>query len=206
MGGDYVCHELGGQISDAAMIAMDGVERVLAKMSDHIELKKVDRPLMLQRLRMLEQALLVRSGRGGVWVTERSLSEISRLKKAMLDLRKNPKTPWRLLGAEISTVIKSDSVIDTLNTISELAPTPRRRINPIDLLVGQELVHLFESTFERDATSARNADGKLRETPFITFAQAVLHEFGIDRAPETIIRAKTNRGRRTDAKRGGLGD
>ena len=125
---------IGEQISDAAMIAMDGVERILAKMHDAPKidlgrLEKIDRQLLLYELQQCERKYL-RLRNPSLHLTRPGLKRLKDLRGLLHD----PKPPWRLLGV--------DDAVGTLTSKLDAflaGPSTPLDDNPKELLVGQDL-------------------------------------------------------------------
>jgi len=129
-------------------------------------------------------------------LNERNLTKLSRLKYLLRDIHNDPATPWHLLGEETANILKSDRVIQRLDSVLACKATPRLQANPIELLVGQDLPFIFKRLFGIDARRSRSDDQTLLPGPYLDFAQAVLSEMGIRYSNESISRALTNRGYR----------
>jgi hypothetical protein len=184
---------IGEQISDAAMIAMDGVGRILAKMHDAPKidlgrLEKIDRQLLLYELQQCERKYL-RLRNPSLHLTRPGLKRLKDLRGLLHD----PKLPWRLLGV--------DDAIGTLTSKLHAflaGPLTPLDANPKELLVGQDLAFVYRKFLGARPRLSRNPRKyKVYDTPFFVFIRAVQLEMEIEPSPNgTIARYLDDRGHR----------
>ena len=150
---------------------------------------QIDQGVLLQELQRCTTWWSERSGLGrggGFRLTQQNLKRLGQLKRLLRDLRNDPDTPWRQLGEKTSNLLKSDEIIDKLNSVLACRdPTPRLQANPTELLIGQDLPLIFKGFFGLRPLSQRRS-----------FARAVLHEIGFNYSNKSIDRAMRDGGRR----------
>jgi hypothetical protein len=180
-------------------ITADSVTHILAAVKPYVDesrLQRIDQHVLLQEIQRCARNYWVRKDGGGIRLKEKNLQKLSRLRKLLRDIRHDPATPWRLLGENTSEMLKSERVIEDLDSVLACKSTPPLQANPIELLVGQDLPFIFKGFFGFGAGRSRSVDQTLLPGPYLDFAQAVLGEMGISYSNESISRALTDRGRR----------
>ncbi len=176
----------------AGTITEDGIERI-ANMAPTDVPSQIDKPKLMRELQRCADSHAIRGGAGGFRLTKNSLTKLRRLRHMLRDLRKDPETPWRAFTDETRNALQSETIIANLSRVLDCSPTPRRRVNPTELLVGQELPLVFKVFFGREARRSRGADGELHG-PYLDFVDAALKEMGISYSRGSISRALSNRG------------
>ncbi|MGC2077854.1 MAG: hypothetical protein WA728_17840 [Xanthobacteraceae bacterium] len=180
-------------------ITADSVGRILAVMKPYIDAARlggIDRQILLREIQRCALTYSVRKYGGGIRLKEKNLKKLSRLKSVLRDICNDPATPWRVLGDNASGMLKSEKVIQDLDSVLACKSTPPLQANPIELLVGQDLPFIFKGFFGSGAGRSRSDDQTLLPGPYLDFTQAVLSEMGISYSNESISRALTDRGRR----------